>query len=305
MVQTLLARIITAIPFVLLLTCFGRGYIIGECDEGLSNRLRVLLSLIHASRVLHNSTEVFMVWDINDACPGHFLQLFQPFKEVTFITNTSKALFATNASKVYPKMSMGIRLFCETYDIPYKFSLDNRLWSLLRPIRSISLSAESFAKEHHVCDITAMHVRKTDLERVLFHKKRTHIDSFHKWVASQPLQEPVYLLTDNPTTQKEFLTRYGHKKILVYQNISEEEQRPISDTTKLVLIRQNRTVRGEGIDNDHKWHANHRFTTLEHTLIDSLIAARSRKFRMSAFSSLSEYIEFMRRLYRFQWCGRW
>ncbi len=216
------------------------NYIIGECNEGLANRLRLLLSLIHASQVLHNNSHVLMVWDINDACPGHFLQLYQPFKQVTFITSTSKKYFIANATMVYPPSSMGIRLFCDTYNIPYRFSLDIKLWIQLNPIQSIEDRVNSYVKENKICGITAMHIRKTDLEERLYQKKRTNIVKFFDWVESQPPAEPVYLLTDNPATQTLFLQKYGGAKILVYKNMTAEGlQRPINDTTKLILVRQN------------------------------------------------------------------
>lgn len=218
-------------------------YIIGECNEGLANRLRLLLSLMHASQVLHNNSHVFMVWDINDACPGHFLQLYKPFKQVTFITSTSKKYFIANATMVYPPSSMGIRLFCDTYDIPYRFSLDVKLWAQLTPIQSIEDKVNAYVKENNICGITAMHIRKTDLEETLLHKKRTNIVKFFNWVESQPPAEPVYMLTDNPNTQSLFLQKYGGAKIKVYKNMTAEGlQRPINDTTKLILVRQNYSV---------------------------------------------------------------
>ena len=318
-------------------------YIIGECNEGLANRLRLLLSLIHASQVLHNNSHVFMVWDINDACPGHFLQLYKPFKQVTFITSTSKKYFVANATMVYPPSAMGIRLFCDTYDIPYRFSLDIKLWTQLTPVQSIEDRVNAYVKENNICGITAMHIRKTDLEETLLHKKRTSIVKFFEWVESQPPAEPVYLLTDNPTTQSLFLQKYGGDKIKVYKNMTAEGlQRPINDSTKLILVRQNYSFVAPNINISagnsmicvlqivytliqytiityicyvcnivqiYCMHVglpfSHRYTNLEHTVIDALIATRARKFRMSAFSSLSEYIDFTRRKYRFIMCGRW
>eukprot|EP01036_Dinobryon_divergens_P025273 gene25273-33803_t len=247
-----------------------------------------------------------MVWDINDACPGHFLQLYKPFKQVTFITSTSKKYFIANATMVYPPSSMGIRLFCDTYDIPYRFSLDVKLWAQLTPIQSIEDKVNAYVKENNICGITAMHIRKTDLEETLFHKKRTNIVKFFNWVESQPPAEPVYMLTDNPTTQSLFLRKYGGAKIKVYKNMTAEGlQRPINDTTKLILVRQNYSVEARNRNISDGLPFSHRYTNLEHTVIDALIATRARKFRMSAFSSLSEYIDFSRRKYRFIMCGRW
>lgn len=283
------------------------NYIIGECDEGLSNRLRVLLSLMHASHVLHNNSNIMMVWDVNDACPGHFLQLYQPIKKVTFITSATKSIFAPNATKVYPITSMGIRQFCETYDIKYRFKLDSQLWALLTPIQSIEDQVNDYVDRNNICSITAMHIRKTDLEDRLLAKRRTAIQKFFDWVESQPPAEPVYLLTDNPETQLLFLRKYGIEKIKVFKIFTQLDlQRPINDTTKLVLARKIQNSRNHSYNSSSSHLApSHRYTTLEHTLIDALIASRSRKFRISAFSSLSEYIEFIRRLNRFKWCGRW
>lgn len=69
------------IPYLVkLLSVCTPGYIVAESDGGLSNRLRTLVSHIYIGNVMHNNANVVFIWNTNDACPGHFLQIFQPCK---------------------------------------------------------------------------------------------------------------------------------------------------------------------------------------------------------------------------------
>ena len=108
-----------------------------------------------------------MVWDVNEACPGHFLQIFNPLDKVTFITNSTKSYFLRNATKVYTNYCMGLRQFCGMYDIRYHWRKELSIWSLFKPIAEINKKVHSYCLKNNICNISAMHVRKTDLEREL------------------------------------------------------------------------------------------------------------------------------------------
>ena len=48
-----------------------------------------------------------MIWDVNEAYPGHFLELFHPLRKVAFAPSSLKDVLAKNAIKVYDKTSNG------------------------------------------------------------------------------------------------------------------------------------------------------------------------------------------------------
>ena len=82
------------------LTNADEGFILVECDEGLSNRLRVLVTHIFFAERFHNNAKLVMIWDINEACPGHFLELFKPLPYVSFATSSSRNMLQSKALKV-------------------------------------------------------------------------------------------------------------------------------------------------------------------------------------------------------------
>ena len=57
---------------------FISGYILAESNGGLSNRLRVLASYIHVGQANYAGAHLVFIWDVNQACPGHFLEVFKP-----------------------------------------------------------------------------------------------------------------------------------------------------------------------------------------------------------------------------------
>ena len=61
------------------------GYIIAEADAGLSNRLRVLAAYMYIAQANYNGANLVFAWDVNSACPGHFLEIFQPIPNLIFL----------------------------------------------------------------------------------------------------------------------------------------------------------------------------------------------------------------------------
>ena len=107
------------------------GFIVAGSDGGLSNRLRALVAYMHVAKVKYNNAElgnlpsfaldislsisfiashlayvhnfyIVFVWDVNAACPGHFLEIFRPLDGVTFIKNASRPSFEPSAKASFP-----------------------------------------------------------------------------------------------------------------------------------------------------------------------------------------------------------
>jgi len=249
-----------------------------------------------------------MIWDVNGACPGHFLQIFKPLVNVTFISNSSRELFAKNALKVYPNSRDGFERTLLNYDVNLIikrrtwWNIELAYWEQLHWIREIDSLVETFVYNHDVCNMASMHIRKTDMELELNSKKRSGDDHYFKWVDKRPLGQPVYLMTDNPDTHRTFVQKYGSEKIRIFANISSVEQQiPVVPTVLAVSATNNAS--NNVVKTAPQLAVDHRFTTLKHAIVDVLIAARARDFRPAPFSSVSDLVRMMNFLHRWKWCG--
>jgi len=148
------------------------NFIIAESDGGLSNRLRVLISHMFLAEVLHNNAHLVFIWDINDACPGHFLQIFKPIPRVTFTssdkingtgtgnTTTSENFLNKHALKIYPRSRDGFEQTMLNYDVNLVvkkrawWNIQLRLWENIIPTRDIEEKVEDYVKLHNVCNMT-------------------------------------------------------------------------------------------------------------------------------------------------------
>ena len=109
------------------LTCFNSnsssgGYIIAGCDGGLANRLRVLAAYIHIAKYNYKS-ELMFIWDVNSACPGHFLQIFEPIEGVIFAHNSSRSVFG-NANCTIINYSIQSSIFFRTIYASFHYKIE-------------------------------------------------------------------------------------------------------------------------------------------------------------------------------------
>jgi hypothetical protein len=299
------------------------GYIIAESDGGLSNRLRVLAAYMHIAESKYDGAHLVFIWDANDACPGHFLQLFQPISNVIFATNSSRYVLDKRAKIVYENSLAVFTWTMSMNDIPKNkprwSTIEYNMYSRYSPNREVMNKVAAFVKAHNVCSIAAMHLRTTDLSIHLARKnKAVNIDSYFAFVDSRPADESVFLLTDSPDSQKIFLDKYGPKKILVYSVIpSADQQKPfifadnsissdaiggtVADSSGgnqtsqglrgRVLNDVSRSKRLDTSRNAKKLKEDHRYTSLEDALIDVLIAAHSKTFKPAMYSSMSDLVK--------------
>jgi hypothetical protein len=259
----------------------GVPYIIAECDSGLSNRLRTMLSHAFLAKFLHRGAHLVMIWDINEACPGHFLQYFQPVANISFISNSSRHSFEHHALAVYPSSTYSFEQTLLVHDV--RNVLRKRLWwqqellfwSQLKLVPELETRVANYVLTHNICNCSAVHVRRTDLDAILNHKVRYSMDALHAWIGRRPEQQPIFLLTDNASTQQTLLARYGEKRILVYAVIEVGVGRP----PKL------------------------RSTSLEHAVADIFVAAHAAEFRPASFSSLSDLVKMLKLLHWDTWCA--
>lgn len=256
------------------------GFVIIDSLSGLSNRLRVLAAHMYIAEVYHRVSNVVMVWDINDECPGHFLEIFQPIVNVTFIARNIKSHLEPFARASYPPSYSSFPFILLQHNItldgPTWHQEQRRMYGLFRPVNEVHNKVTHFVRKYGICNASAMHVRRTDLDthpHVVDNENHTTDADFFNFVESRPANEPVFLMTDNPSTQFKFLRKYGSRKILVYSLI------PFPAAPS----RRRNSV--------------YRFTTLHHAIVDVLIAAHAYAFKGSFFSSMSSLVEIFSNIY--------
>ena len=245
------------------------GYIIAESNGGFANRLRVLASYMYIGMSKFHGAHLVFIWDNNEACPGHFLSVFEPIKSVIFATNMSRYVLDKKAKIVYENSFAVMSWILSQNDIPKnKFGfptwreIEYKMYSRYFPTREIMLKVKEFVKHHGICNASAMHLRTTDLDLVMGERKKLNVKSFVKFVESRPMGEKIFILTDHPDTQKLFIDRFGDR-VVYYQEIAgADRQLPLEIRSDAVPTLNTSTLPAE-----------HRFTSLEHTAIDVLIAA--------------------------------
>lgn len=237
------------------------------------------------------------VWDINAACPGHFLEIFQPIAGVMFLTNISRYVLDKKAKINYENSNAVFGWIMRMNNIPksrHGFptwnEIEYKMYSRYFAKPRIMQTVDTYVRQYNVCMSSAMHIRTTDMQKSLEnkHRRTTNIEAYFHFVESRPVDEPVYLLTDSPQTQALFLNRYGPQKILVYAVIPNATT-PVS----IPVITSSSETSSSAVATSPiiPLPTDYRYTTLEHTLVDILIAGHSREFKGSPFSSLTELVK--------------
>ena len=272
------------------------GYIIAGSDGGLSNRLRVLVAYMHISKVLYNA-ELLFIWDVNAACPGHFLEIFRPLQGVTFIGNFSVEALRPAAKASFPISRDHFEYIMMTFDIPknrYGFiswwDIQTNGYGKLHPVPYIQKRANDFIIKENICNASSMHLRQTDMYKILKPKRRASVESFDRFVDSRPSEEKIYLMTDNPESQRRFIDKFGAKKILVYAEMGNMVGNvSISHDSEGQIYSQIREGSNVSIPEEF------RYSTLEHLLVDIIIASHAHVFKGTPFSSASDLVNIYRR----------
>lgn len=145
--------------------------------NGLANRLQVIFSRLQSDRHLE------VVWKPDDACRGHFLDHFEPVKNVSFVTRpTGKVRYRGCYADGKPD------------------------YRLLMPRPEIM--EEVRANLHHLQgNFTAIHVRRTDYVRRAKKRKRFTTDEEFFQFVDQSIGG-LFVSCDTPETLTTFTARY-------------------------------------------------------------------------------------------------
>ena len=267
------------------------GYILAESNGGFANRLRVLASYMYVGDFKFGGAHLVFIWDTNPACPGHFLSVFEPIDKVIFATNSSRYVLDKKAKIVYENSYAVMHWILIQNEIPknrHGFpswrEIEYNMYSKFFPVKEILQKVKAFVVQHGICNSSAMHLRTTDLDQVLGERKRLNLKAFVRFVEGRPHGEKVFVLTDHPDVQRFFLDKFGAQKVIFYALIPVEQQKDRALPSLSTPFQQNSS-------STPPLPPEHRFTSLEHTLIDVLIAAHAKVFKPSPFSSLSELVK--------------
>ena len=232
-------------------------YIIVRCKYGLCNRLRVLFSYYLYCK--DTNKKLIYLWYENDACPGKFLDYFEPLENVTIIENES-----------------GFFNFCKKNDIKNRIDYDGYGWQKnyspfekniyedLIPKQKINNKINNFARK--LGEFNAIHIRRTDHVKMSKRiNKFTKDDEFFKFIEKS--KKKVFLATDCYKMQETLMKKFGNK-IVFYKKI-------------------NKSIKKNNI----------RTTSLEDAVIDIFLCTKSQEFLGSKYSSFSNAIKNIRKEY--------
>ena len=121
-------------------------------------------------------------------------------------------------------------------------------------------------------------------------------------------------MTDNPMTQQRFIDKYKHR-IKVYNSISTTSlvNKPINITTSpsgiksipqdssIIVLNQTLDEYASPLSNS-VLPIDYRYTTIEHALMDVLIASHAKNFHPAGYSSMSDFTKIMRIMHRWDYC---
>jgi predicted XRE-type DNA-binding protein len=249
---------------------------------GLANRLRTLIGFVYIG--LETNKDFIFHWETKDpACNGTYSSVFEPFvvnyknikKKVQIIEkphdpkleyyfigqDTTHHIIQLEAPHLIPEDSKKV---ANLYHSSYIQNIENIFYSCIVPKKYILNKVNNFLKRHADADrkiTAAMHIRRTDHSDLAKKKDNfTGNDEFIKF-AEEHKDTKIFLATDEKSVQDVF-SKYEH--VVLYQQIKQS-----------MALRQ---------------------TTLQDAVIDIFVAAVSKHFHGSGYSSYSHLIEIYRRI---------
>ena len=163
---------------------------------GLCNYLRVVFS--YYSKAIHENTQLLVIWESTDACPGYFLDYFKPINNITFINYNDKYHVDYTGCEIHK-------------DFPPNYSalqLKDSIASLIKKKKEI------------LGPYIAVHIRRTD--HIASAKKNncfTTDEDFFMYIDKMKENKSIYIATDNIQTFTLFKTKYKNSIPFGYHTI--------------------------------------------------------------------------------------
>ena len=162
-------------------------------EGGLCNMLRVVFSWY--AKAKKEGRELIVCWAISDACPGFFLDYFEPVPGIRFIKGY-------NPVAKYDYQGCGVL---------QEFN-HHSMYSSLIPKQHIQARINSNIAELSTngTGFVAIHARRTDhIRDALANNKFTSDTVFFDYINKHLPSVNIYVATDNLGTQELFNSRYG------------------------------------------------------------------------------------------------
>jgi hypothetical protein len=264
--------------------------VIAECDGGLSNRVRVMIFYSYYSRWKYDGAGLFFVWEVNDACPGHFLDIFEPVQGVTFISKAEADSMESDVSVLRFRPSR------DSVEILVKRFITNigqyRIWDIgLRKITlrdHIQRKVYGYVVANDICNVYGIHVRRTDLHDGLDSMRKLTYPTIFRTISKLNVTGiTLFLATDNAATQARFEFHY--------------EVREPERVSKLLVYRR---IDGDAVNKklqSGNYSSEFRHTDLETAVIDLYILSYTKHFTRGLYSSFSEWVNWLRVMREPEW----
>ena len=206
--------------------------------------------------------ELNVYWHIDDACNGHFLEIFQPLDGVNFVDfdNEGEVDF-----RGYGTFNQILYHYMQSNSVDANiYEEHKRMYRKLQPLPPIQEKVRIFCETNRISTCTGMHIRRTDHEELArTYQSFSSDDAFIDFIQNNPDSSGVFIATDNRETQDVFASLY-RDKVLFYSRITESK-----------ALRK---------------------TSLEEALIDALVCSNCWSFMGSGYSSYTDFIEILRSL---------
>jgi hypothetical protein len=167
-------------------------------EGGLCNMLRVVFSWY--ARAKKEDRELVVCWVPSDACPGFFLDYFEPVPGIRFIKSyIPGAKYDYRGCGVLEELNHP-SMYAELKPKAHILAIVDTNLALLESNPSIPSS------------FTAIHARRTDHVRdAMMNNLYTDDSKFFQFLDKQPQKTNIYIATDNLGTQEIFKARYGER----------------------------------------------------------------------------------------------
>ncbi len=174
---------------------------------GLCNYLRVIFSYYEYTR--KNNLELNVIWIKSNACPGYFLDYFEPIPYVSFKTDIDKY------DEIDYKGCSVMKNFKPKYD---ELKLKPR-------IQKIIFEKLNILNQNYI----SVHIRRTDhIENAKKNNCYTDDEEFINFLDKSDNNKNIYIATDNEQTYYKFKKKYQERIKFEYHAINDTGLRQTS-----------------------------------------------------------------------------
>lgn len=168
----------------------GGGMITIQPIGGLCNYLRTIFSYYEYTR--KNNLELNVIWLKTDACPGYFLDYFEPIPHVSFKKQVDK----------------DVKIDYKGYAIKKGFSPKYDKLKLKSYIKKIVFDKIKILNKNYI----SVHIRRTDHKKIAKKTNNyTNNKEFIDFLDKSDNNKNIYIATDNKITYNKFKKKYKNR----------------------------------------------------------------------------------------------